>query len=165
MKFSSSMASWFVAAALCVGATVHAQTAAPVAVDAAWARATVAGQKATGAFMRLTATEATRLVRAESPSAGVTEVHEMTMNGNIMKMRAIAGLDLPAGKAVELKPGSYHIMLMDLKAPLTKGTQVPVTLVFQNAQGTESQMQVDVPVALQPPAGMHKMPAMPAHGH
>lgn len=107
------------AAALLAGAA-HAQTAAPVAAEGAWARASVPGQKATGAFMRLTASEATRLVRAESPAAGVTEVHEMKMEGDVMKMRAVPALDLPAGKAVELKPGGYHVMLMDLKAPWPK---------------------------------------------
>ena len=141
------------AAALLAGAA-HAQTAAPVAAEGAWARVSVQGQKATGAFMRLTASEATRLVRAESPAAGVTEVHEMKMEGDVMKMRAVPALDLPAGKAVELKPGGYHVMLMDLKTPLAKGTAVPLTLVFKNAQGVESQLQLEVPVSAQAP-GAH----------
>jgi len=148
----------FLAAALLSGAA-HAQTAAPVAVDGAWARASVPGQKATGAFMRLTAAQATSLVRAESPAAGVTEVHEMKMEGDVMKMRAVPSLELPAGKAVELKPGGYHVMLMDLKAPLAKGATVPLTLVFKDAQGAESQMQLQVPVSVQAPgaAGAHGM--------
>lgn len=148
-------------AALWVSTTAYAQSAAPVAIDASWARATVTGQKATGAFMRLTASETMRLVRVQSPAAGVAEVHEMAMEGNIMKMRAIAGLDLPAGKAVELKPGGYHVMLMDLKQPLAKGTHVPLTLVFQNAQGAESQLQIEVPVAVQSPNGS----ALPVRPH
>ena len=78
------------AAALLAGAA-HAQTAAPVAAEGAWARASVPGQKATGAFMRLTASEATRLVRAESPAAGVTEVHEMKMDAGVMKMAEVKG--------------------------------------------------------------------------
>jgi len=147
----------FVAALL--AGSAHAQTAAPVAAEGAWARATVQGQKATGAFMRLTAQDATRLVRVESPAAGVSEVHEMKMEGSVMKMRAVPGLDLPAGKAVELKPGGYHVMLMDLKAPLDKGSNVPLTLVFKDAKGAESQLQLQVPVAAQAPgahgAGMH----------
>ena len=145
----------------------HAQATAPVAVDGAWARATVQGQKATGAFMRLTAKDGARLVRAESPAAGVVEVHEMKMEGNVMKMRALPGLDLPAGQAVELKPGGYHVMLMDLKAPLAKGASVPLTLVFQDAKGVQSQQQVQVPVAASAPAGQagQGMNAAPAHGH
>lgn len=162
------------AAALCAGA-VQAQTAAapvaalpvvaaaiaaPVVADGAWARASVAGQKATGAFVRLTASTATRLVRAESAAAGVTEIHEMKMEGDVMKMRAIAGLDLPAGKTVELKPGGYHIMLMDLKASLVPGTPLPLTLVFQDAQGAKSELVLQVPVSAKMPG---QMPAA-AHG-
>ena len=104
----------YVVAALAFG-SVHAEG---VDVQGAWARATVLGQKATGAFMKLTAKDGAKLVGAASPVAGVTEVHEMKMEGDVMRMRAIPGLDLPAGKTVELKPGGYHVMLMDLKAPL-----------------------------------------------
>ena len=134
-------------------------TAQTVDVKNAWVRSSVQGQKATGAFMRLTAAQATSLVRAESPAAGVTEVHEMKMDGDVMKMRAVPSLELPAGKAVELKPGGYHVMLMDLKAPLAKGATVPLTLVFKDAQGAESQMQLQVPVSVQAPgaAGAHGM--------
>lgn len=161
----------FIAVALLAGAA-HAQTpaAAPaavaahaeahVAVEGAWARASVPGQKATGAFMRLTAPETMRLVRAQSPVAGVTEVHEMKMEGDVMKMRAVPALELPAGKAVDLKPGGYHVMLMDLKAPLTKDSTVAVTLFFQNAQGVESQQLVDLPVATKAP-GSAGAPVMP----
>lgn len=158
MNFPRITSSLFVAAALVAG-LAQAQTAAPVTVDGAWARASVQGQKATGAFMRLTANEATRLVGAASPAAGVTEVHEMKMEGDVMKMRAITGLDLPAGQAVELKPGGYHVMLMDLKAPLAKGATVPLTLVFKDAQGAESKVELQVPVSAQAPgaAGGHGM--------
>ena len=155
-----------IALALLAG-QAHAQATAPVAVDGAWARATVQGQKATGAFMRLTAKDGARLVRAESPAAGVVEVHEMKMDGNVMKMRALPGLNLPAGQAVELKPGGYHVMLMDLKAPLAKGSSVPMTLVFQDAKGVQSQQQVQVPVAASAPGGQagQGMNTAPAHGH
>ena len=145
-----------------VGGSAMAQTA-PVQVDGAWARASVQGQKGTGAFMRLTAKEGARLVRAESPAAGVTEVHEMKVEGDIMKMRAVPTLDLPAGKTVELKPGGYHVMLMDLKAPLMKDTSVPITLVFQDAKGMESKLNLSVPVGITAPAGASA--AGMAHGH
>ena len=145
-------------AAALASAPAWAQSAA-VQVEGAWARASVQGQKGTGAFMRLTAKDGARLVRAESPAAGVAEVHEMKMDGDVMKMRAVPSLALPAGKAVELKPGGYHVMLMDLKAPLAKGATVPLTLVFKDAQGAESQMQLQVPVSVQAPgaAGAHGM--------
>ena len=88
----------------------------------------------------------------------------MAMDGNVMRMRAIPALDVPAGKPVELKPGSYHVMLMDLKAPLEKGAKVPLTLVFQDAKGIQSQLQLQVPVTDQPPAA--KMQHMKAeHSH
>lgn len=125
-----------------------------VEIQGAWARATVQGQKATGAFMTLTAKEGGRLVGVASPVAAVAEVHEMAMEGDVMKMRAVAALELPAGKAVELKPGSYHIMLMDLKLPLQKDTTIPLTLTFKNAKGVESKSEIKVPVSQMAPAGM-----------
>lgn len=149
-----SLTTPFLLAATLLASAAHAQSGAPVAVDGAWARASVQGQKASGAFMRLTAPEATRLVRVETPVAGVAEVHEMKMEGDVMKMRALPGLDLPAGQAVELKPGGYHVMLMDLKAPLAKGASVPLTLVFQDAQGAERQQQVQLPVDTKAPGAV-----------
>lgn len=125
-----------------------------VDVQGAWARATVQGQKATGAFMTLTAKEGTRLTAVASPVAAVVEVHEMAMDGDVMKMRAVTGLDLPAGKTVELKPGGYHVMLMDLKLPLQKDTTIPVTLTFKNAKGVESKSEIKVPVRQMAPGGM-----------
>lgn len=134
-----------------LSAGVSAQT---VDVQGAWARATVQGQKATGAFMTLTAQSAGRLVAVSSPVAGVAEVHEMKMNGDVMQMRALSnGLELPAGKAVELKPGGYHVMLMDLKLPLQKDTTVPLTLVFKDAKGVETKKELKVPVSQTAPAG------------
>ena len=141
-------------------APAGAQTAT-VKVEGAWARASVQGQTGTGAFMRLTAQDGARLVRAESPAAGVTEVHEMKMEGDVMKMRAIPALELPAGKTVELKPGGYHVMLLDLKAPLAKDTALPLTLVFQDAKGAESKLNLSVPVATTPPGGA----TAAGHGH
>ncbi len=153
MNTSTQFKSSVVAALLAISSGVFAQTA-PVKVDKAWARATVQGQKGTGAFMSITATEGTKLVGLTSPVAGVAEVHEMKMEGDVMKMRALpGGLDLPAGKTVELKPGGYHVMLMDLKAPLAKDSTVPMTLLFKNARGVESKVDITVPVSLSAPAG------------
>jgi len=128
--------------------------AAQVDVKNAWARATVKGQMATGAFMLITAKEGTKLVGGSSPVAGVTQVHEMKMEGGVMKMAEVkGGLDLPAGKTVELKPGGYHIMLMDLKEPLAKDTTLLLTLVFKDAKGVESKQELKVPVAAMAPGG------------
>ena len=91
--------------ALAVLAAFSLSAHAQVTVKDPWVRATVSQQKATGAFMQITSTQDARLVEAKSPAAGVVEVHEMTMEKDVLKMRAIAALDLPAGKAVDLKPG------------------------------------------------------------
>lgn len=111
-----------------------------------WARATVAGQKASGAFMQLTAPSQSKLVGVKSPVAGVTEIHEMKMEGNTMKMSALPFLALPAGKTVELRPGGYHVMLMDLKEPLKADSKVALTLTFEDDKGQKSDVQLSVPV-------------------
>jgi copper(I)-binding protein len=126
-------------AALAFAAAAHAQ----VTVKDPWVRATVPQQKATGAFMQLTATKEARLVSAASPVAGVVEIHEMAMVDNVMKMRALpSGLELPAGKAVDLKPGGYHVMLMDLKGQVKEGDVVPVTLVVEGKDGKKETLEI-----------------------
>ncbi len=145
------------------GSLVSAQPAA-VKVEGAWARATVQGQQGTGAFMDITAAQSMRLVGVSSPVAGVAEVHEMKMDGDVMKMRAVPALDLPAGKTVQLKPGGYHLMLMDLKTPLLKDSTVPVTLRFKNAAGVDSQLELSVPVATVAPGSVKaEMPHQHKH--
>jgi copper(I)-binding protein len=140
MKFNS-----LTTAAILLAASLSAS--AQVDVQKAWARATVKGQMATGAFMTLTAKDDAKLITASSPAAGVIQVHEMKMDAGVMKMAEVkGGLDLPAGKTVELKPGGYHVMLMDLKTTLTKDSSVPLTLVFKDAKGVESKVDLKVPV-------------------
>jgi len=128
---------WFAGLAL-----VSAQVWAEVTVTEAWVRATVPKQTATGAFMTLRSTEDVSLVGAASPAAHIVEVHQMVMSGNVMAMRAIDDLPLPAGKTVELKPGGYHVMLMELVKPLKAGDKVPVTLTFQGEKGKKSKVEV-----------------------
>ena len=135
------------------------QPVQPVQVEAAWVRSTVPGQQGTGAFMRLTAKEAMQLVGVSTPVAGVAEVHEMTLQGDVMKMRAVPMLNLPAGKSVELKPGGYHLMLMDLKQPLPTGSTVPLTLSLRNAKGVSSTLELAVPVSIRSPSPRASMPA------
>ena len=105
--------------------------AGDIEIKAPWVRGTVAGQTATGAFMEITSKSGASLVGAASPVAGVTEVHEMKMDDGVMKMRAVARLDLPAGKPVILGPGGYHVMLMNLKQMIKTGDSVPLTLQFE----------------------------------
>jgi hypothetical protein len=111
-----------------------------------WVRGTVAQQKATGAFMQLTSTQGGKLVSVKSPVAGIVEIHEMAMQGDVMKMRAIAGLELPAGKAVDLKPGSLHVMLLDLKQQIKEGDSVALTLVVEGKDGKRETLEVKAPV-------------------
>ena len=151
-KFSQTARALSLASSLTLLSMATLAQTAPVKVEGAWARATVQGQKGTGAFMSLTAKEATALVGVSSSIAGVAEVHEMKMEGDIMKMRALPVLDLPAGQTVQFKPGSYHLMLMDLKQPLSKGSTVPLTLRLQDAQGIETRLEVSLPVNTAPPA-------------
>lgn len=139
-------------------------TTARVAIQDPWVRASVAGQSGTGAFMRLMAREDLRLVGASSPAAGTVEVHEMKMEGDVMRMRAIPALALPAGQNVELKPGGYHIMLMDLKAPLAQNTAIGLTLLFKDKAGADVRQEVQVPVRLAAP-GAAAAPAHGAHKH
>ena len=147
---------------LAITATAWAQTT--VKVEDAWVRGTVAAQKATGAFMRLTPSTNARLVEARSPVAGVVEIHEMAMEQDIMKMRQIPGLDLAAGRTLELKPGGYHVMLMDLKQQLKGGEQVLLTLVFEDDAKKRFTQDIKAPVTALG-GGNAPMPMKPGMDH
>jgi len=121
---------------------------ADVTVSDAWMRSTVPGQKVAAAFMRIVSTTDTALVEATSPSAKFVEIHEMTKEGNTMRMKAVDRLPLPAEKPVELTPAGYHIMLFELKAPLSAGAKVPLTLTFENRGGRK--LLVDVEATVRP---------------
>src|SRR5262245_2655979 len=128
--------------ALTMAGTAWSQTT----VKDAWVRGTVAQQKASGAFMQITSAKGGKLVSVATPVAGVAEVHEMAMEGTTMRMRAVTSLDLPAGQSVELKPGGYHVMLMDLKQALNAGDSIPLTLVVEGKDGKRETLQVNAPV-------------------
>jgi copper(I)-binding protein len=134
----------FILAALL--APAFANALAQVVVKDAWVRATVPQQKATGAFMQLTASEKTRLVEVRAPIGATAELHEMSLDNDVMRMRQVPGIDLPAGASVSLKPGGYHIMLLGLSAPLAAGQVVPITLVFESAKKQRSTVLVDATV-------------------
>ncbi|WP_348697642.1 copper chaperone PCu(A)C [Duganella fentianensis] len=127
---------------------------AQVTVSEAWVRGTVAQQKATGAFMTLNAAQDSRLVAASSPVAGMVEVHEMSMSNDVMRMRQLDSLALPAGKPVKLMPGGYHLMLMQLQRPLADGDKVPLTLEIEDAKHVRSKVTVEAVV--RPLAGGHQ---------
>jgi copper(I)-binding protein len=119
---------------------------AQVTIGEPWVRATVAAQKATGAFMTLTSVQPVKLVSVSSPAAGVVEMHEMKMENDMMRMRQMPTLDLPAGQPVKLAPGGYHLMLLELKQPLKEGDKIPLTLEFEDAKKVRSKVVVDAPV-------------------
>ena len=134
---------------------------AQVQVKDAWARPALQGQGATGAFMSLLAPNGARLLGASSPVAGVVEIHEMKMDGNVMKMRPVTVLELPAGRVVEMKPGGYHVMLMELKRPLAVGEKVRIDLRLETPDKRLITLPVDVDVATRAPgsavdSGHHK---------
>lgn len=139
---SSSLRVLSALALMWAAGAAHAQ----VTVGDPWVRATVAQQKATGMFAQVTSAQGGKLVAASSPVASVVEIHEMAMENNVMKMRAVPGLELPAGKAVELKPGGYHVMLMGLKQQVKEGEVVPVTLVVEGKDGKRESVEVKAPV-------------------
>lgn len=111
-----------------------------------WSRATPGGAKVAGGFMTITNTgkEPDRLIGGSAVPAGIFEVHEMRMEGNVMKMRALEkGLEIKAGQTVELKPGGYHVMFMDLKSPLKEGESIKGTLIFEKAGTIEVEYKIE----------------------
>lgn len=117
-----------------------------VAINDAWARANAPGQKVGAAYMTLLSAQDSTMIKAETDIAGSVEIHSMTMENGVMKMRMLEELPLKAGKAEKLAPGGFHLMLFDLKKPLTAGENVNFTLSFKDAAGNITQQQVALPV-------------------
>jgi len=120
------------AAALLASAATLPTWAANVSVTDAWARATMPGQPVSGAYMNIQSDADARLISVSSPLIPQVEVHEMKMDGNVMRMREVKAIDLPKGKTVSLKPGGFHIMLMNLKQPIIAGEMIPLALVIES---------------------------------
>ena len=133
---------------LAAGALVAAAAACQAQVTAsdAWVRATVPAQKSTGAFMTLTSSAASRLVAVETPIARRAEIHASAMHDGVMHMHALNAVELPAGKTVELKPGSYHVMLLELTQPLKEGQSVPLTLTLEGPDRKRTTLEVKAQV-------------------
>jgi copper(I)-binding protein len=143
-----------------------AAQAAPLTVTEPWVRATVATQSATGMFMTLHAQEALRVVAARSPVARQVEFHEMTMEQDVMRMRARPALVLKAGQTLALRPGSWHVMLLGLSAPVVAGQTVPVRLTIETQAGVRSEVVVQALVrALHAPSGTMTHHAGHGSGH
>ncbi len=135
-----------VAVALIALAAAAGAADAQLEVKNAWVRGTVQGQTATGAFMQLKSPAGGTLVGVASPAAGAAEIHAMRMEGDLMRMRAVPQLDLPAGRTVELTSGGYHVMLLDLKRALKKGDIVPIKLTLKGKDGTVQEIEVKAEV-------------------
>lgn len=129
------------AAALLACAVSLPTWAANVSVTDAWARATMPGQKVSGAYMRIQSDVDARLLSASSSAVPRVEVHEMKMDGDVMRMREVKAIDLPKGKTVSLEPGGFHIMLMNLPKPIAAGDMIPLTLVIESG-GTQQTVEV-----------------------
>jgi copper(I)-binding protein len=139
--------------ALAPTAQAHDYKLGTLQIDRPWTRATPGGAQAGSGYMKMVNTGGTpdRLVSARSPAADKVEIHEMKMEGSIMRMRELEkGLELPAGGTVELRPGGYHLMFMGLRAPFAAKTRVPLTLVFEKAGTIDVELDVEAMGAAQP---------------
>ena len=113
-----------------------------IAVREAWVRTTVAGQTVASAYMEITARNAARLVAVRSPSSPRVEIHWMKMDGDVMRMREVGTIDLPKKSTVTLKPGGYHLMLLNLRKPIKAGDKIPLSLVVET-KGKREVLTVD----------------------
>jgi periplasmic copper chaperone A len=123
--------------------SVRAQT---VTVTNAWVRGTVPAQTTTGAYMDITSRDGGKLVGVASPLAGSVEMHEMRMQGNVMGMREMDKVELPAGKTVKFDPSGYHLMLLNLKHPLQPGAVAPLTLTIEGRDGKRGKIEVQAEI-------------------
>lgn len=142
MKAFSTSTLWLCAWLL--AGTAFAQGSTTVRIEQAWARPTVAGQSTGGGYAAITnsGSVADRLVGGSTPAAERVELHSMTMQGDVMRMRQLDAIDVPAGQQVKLEPGGLHLMLVGLKAPLKNGSSVPLTLRFEKAGDVPVQLSV-----------------------
>jgi copper(I)-binding protein len=163
MMRSLVIAAWLIAPWLIAGelspALAQTAAAAPITVEKAWARATPGAITTGGAYMTLVdhGTSPDRLVAVSTPVAGKAELHVMSTDNGISTMRPVDALTVEPGKPVELKPGGYHVMLIDLKQPLKQGDSFPMTLTFEKAGTIQVTVTVEKPGAMGPGAS----PAMP----
>jgi len=143
---------WMIAAATSLVA--QAAWAANISVTDAWVRATMPGQPVSGAYMQIQADADARLLGVSSTAVPRVEVHEMTMDGGVMRMREVKSIELPKGKTVSLEPGGYHIMLMNLKKPIAAGDVIPLTLVVESG-GKQQTVEVKAEARAMDGGAMH----------
>jgi len=141
-------AAYVAACAIAMGpgaAFAHGYTLKDLRIEHPYARPTPPGARTGGAYftIRNQGADADRLLRVSSPAAASVELHSMTMDGNLMKMRAVPSLDIPAGATVTLGSGGYHVMLVGLEHPLAAGSEVPLKLTFEKAGSIEVSAPVE----------------------
>lgn len=153
--FAAFLLAGSISLGLAVAARAQAVPTAPIAVEHAWARATPGNVKTGVAYMTLVdhGPAPDRLVGAWSPVAGQVQLHSMSQDNGMMKMRAVDAIPVEPGRATELKPGGYHVMLLDLKQPLKEGDSFPMTLSFEKAGSVPVTVKVEKAGAMEPQAG------------
>ena len=147
--------SFLAALSLCAGiACAQSYTFDNLRIDHPYARPTPPGARTGGAYLAIEnrGGEADRLLRVTTTAAGSAEIHSMTMDGNVMRMRAIAALDIPPRATTSLKPGGYHLMLLDLKRPLMSGDTISLTLTFERKGVVEVPVRVEAAGSASTPA-------------
>lgn len=148
------MKTLLLAAALALAPTLAAAdaTLGPLTIEQPWSRATAASARNGGAYLvvRNGGSAPDRLVAASTPIAARAELHTHIHDNGVMKMRHVPGIDAPAGGAAVLKPGGFHVMLMELKAPLAEGQHFPLTLTFEKAGSVTVEVAVGKPGAMGP---------------
>lgn len=130
MKIKNILSMTVTAMVLSINAAAYAE----VQIKDPWVRSTIPQQTVTGVFFQITSTENAKLIKVEAKGVATAEIHEMKIVGDVMKMREVGTLPLPAGKTVELKPGSYHVMLTGLKKAIKVGEELPLTLTVEGAK-------------------------------
>ncbi|HET9462891.1 MAG TPA: copper chaperone PCu(A)C [Thiobacillus sp.] len=145
------------AAALLISASLPAW-AADISVSNAWARATMPGQHVSGAYMQIRSDADARLVSVSSPAVPRVEMHEMKMDGDVMRMREVKAIELPKGKTVSLEPGGFHIMLMNLQQPIAAGDVIPLILTVESGGKRQT---VELKAEARSPMGSGAMPNQP----
>jgi periplasmic copper chaperone A len=138
-----------ITALLSLGSAAFAQTQTAPKVEAAWARPTVNGQAGGGGFLKITGTsQPDRLLSITAKISKAVELHSMEMEGNVMRMRQIDAIEIPAGKTVELKPGGLHVMFVGLTQTLKNGATIPLTLRFEKGGEVKVDMKVMNPAGV-----------------
>lgn len=143
----------------CFAMTAHAE----ITISNAWVKPTMPGQPVAGAYMTLLSDQDVVIVEVSSPVAGKAEIHSMSMQGNIMRMKRLERLQLKAGKPVELKPGGFHVMLMELNHQIKEGESVPISFVSQD--GTSKKATVTVKAMATSPKATDSSHDEHAHHH